>query len=121
MNRKPNSDNRTANVMQVIPKTADFLLWLIPKINKFPRSQRFVLGDRIEGLFLDILELLIEANYSHSKIELLNRANLKLEKGRYLIRVARELHYFNLKAYEFSSRSVNEIGKMIGGWRRVSR
>jgi hypothetical protein len=26
-----------------------FLLWLIPTIDKFPRSQKFVLGDRIEA------------------------------------------------------------------------
>ncbi len=109
------------SVMQVIPRTTDFILWLIQKINKFPRSQKFVLGDRIETLFLEILELLIEANYLHDKIGLLNQANLKLEKGRYLIRIAKDLHYVNLKAYEFSSRSVNEIGKMIGGWRKGVR
>ena len=114
-NRKP------SNIMQVIPKTTDFILWLTQKINKFPRSQRFVLGDRIEVLFLDILELLIEANYSHNKIELLNQANLKLEKGRYLIRIAKDLHFLNINAYEFSSRSVNEIGRMIGSWKKVSR
>lgn len=120
-NRIPSREPRIANVMQVIPKVGDFLLWLIQKINRFPRSQKFVLGDRIETLFLDILDLLIEANYSRDKRDLLNRANLKLEKGRYLIRIAKDLHYFNLKAYEFSSRSINEIGKMIGGWKKASR
>jgi hypothetical protein len=111
-------NEKITNVMQVIPKTTDFILWLIQKINKFPRSQKFVLGDRIETLFLEILELLIEANYSHDKIGFLNEANLKLEKARYLVRIAKELHYLNINAYEFSSRSINEIGKMIGGWRR---
>ena len=112
---------REQSVMQVIPKTVDFILWLVQKIDKFPRRQKFVLGDRIETLFFDVLDLLIEANYSRDKIELLNRANLKLEKGRYLIRIAKDLFFLDIKAYEFSSRSVNEIGKMIGGWRRASR
>lgn len=111
-------DEKITDVMQVIPKTTDFILWMVQKINKFPRSQKFVLGDRIETLFLEILELLIEANYSRDKIGFLNEANLKLEKGRYLMRIAKDLHYFNLRAYEFSSRSINEIGKMIGGWRK---
>jgi len=112
---------REQSVMQVIPKTVDFILWLIQKIDKLPRRQKFILGDRIETLFLDVLDLLIEANYSRDKIELLNRANLKMEKGRYLIRIAKDLHFLDIKAYEFSSRSVNEIGKMIGGWRKASR
>ena len=36
-----------------------FLLWLVPTVEKFPRSQKFLLGDRIQGTTLD--ELLIEA------------------------------------------------------------
>ena len=32
----------------VLEKTSQFVRWLIPTLDKFPRSQRFVLGDRIE-------------------------------------------------------------------------
>ena len=28
--------------------TYQFLLWLVPTLDKFPRNQKFVLGDRIE-------------------------------------------------------------------------
>ena len=28
--------------------TYQFLLWLVPTLDKFPRQQKFVLGDRIE-------------------------------------------------------------------------
>jgi hypothetical protein len=89
---------------------------MIQKIDKFPRSQRFVLGDRLENLLLDILDLLIEANYSQDKVPILRAVNLKLEKGRYLIRIAKELRLININGYEFSARSVNEIGRMVGGW-----
>jgi hypothetical protein len=33
-----------------------FMLWLMPKVEKFPRSQKFLLGDRLQGAALDILE-----------------------------------------------------------------
>ncbi|MFA5780467.1 MAG: diversity-generating retroelement protein Avd [Elusimicrobiota bacterium] len=102
--------------VQIIPKTYDFILWIIEKINKFPRSQKFVLGDRIEHYLLDILDMLIEAQYSKEKVAILRLANLKLEKIRYLIRISKDLRYIDLKAYEFSASSVNEIGKMLGGW-----
>ena len=36
-----------------------FLLWLIPAVEKFPRSQKFLLGDRIQNTALDVLERLI--------------------------------------------------------------
>ena len=31
------------------------LLWLIPTVEKFPRKQKFVLGDRIENTALELL------------------------------------------------------------------
>jgi hypothetical protein len=38
-----------------------FLVWLVPTVEKFPRSQKFLLGDRIQATALDVLERLIEA------------------------------------------------------------
>ena len=37
-----------------------FLMWLVPAIEKFPRTQKFLLGDRIQTTSLDVLECLIE-------------------------------------------------------------
>ena len=45
----------------VVVKVYDLILWLLNQIPKFPRSYRFVLGDRIESL---ILELLIEVSWA---------------------------------------------------------
>ena len=38
-----------------------FLMWLVPAVEKFPRTQKFLLGDRIQTTALDVLECLIEA------------------------------------------------------------
>jgi hypothetical protein len=32
-----------------LERTYQFFLWLVPTLDKFPRSQRFPLGDRIEA------------------------------------------------------------------------
>jgi hypothetical protein len=68
-----------------------FLLWLIPTLEKFPRGQRFLLGDRIENAALDTLDLLIQATYSRDRQALLHRANLGLERLRVLSRLAHDL------------------------------
>ena len=70
--------------IDAITKLYDYILWIIPKLERFPRSQKFILADRIETLMLDILDLLIEAAYTRNKRALLRSANLKLEKLRYL-------------------------------------
>jgi hypothetical protein len=33
----------------ILTKLQDLLLYLMPQLNKFPRDQKFVLGDRIAG------------------------------------------------------------------------
>jgi hypothetical protein len=35
-----------ADVMQVVPKTHDLILWIVPRLKEFPRDQRLLLGDR---------------------------------------------------------------------------
>ena len=35
-----------------------FIVWLVPAVEKFPRSQKFLLGDRIQSTALDVLERL---------------------------------------------------------------
>ena len=47
----------------VVEKTYQFVAWLIPTLEKFPRSQKILLGDRIQATALDVLEQLIEATY----------------------------------------------------------
>ena len=59
-----------------------FVQWLVPTLEKFPRSQKFLLGDRLQQTALDILERLIEATYSRQRRELLITANTGLQKLR---------------------------------------
>ena len=85
--------------VDAITKLYDFLLWIIPKLEKFPRSQKFLIADRIETALLDVLDLLIKAAYSKKKSTLLRSANLKLERLRYLIRLSKDLKFLFLKNY----------------------
>jgi hypothetical protein len=45
-----------------------FLAWLIPAVEKVPKSYKFTLGDRIQALALDVLEALIEATYTRDRM-----------------------------------------------------
>lgn len=50
--------------VDAITKLYDFLFWIVPKLEKFPRSKKLIIADRIEAVLLDVLDLLIEAAYS---------------------------------------------------------
>jgi len=90
----------------------------IPVLNKFPRSQKFVLGDRIQNQLSELLEIYIEAYYlsKHQKIPLLKQANIKLEILRHYFRLAYDLGLYKSTIYQSFAEKLHEIGKMTGGW-----
>ncbi len=74
----------------VITKTYDLILWSCQHTSRFPRSHRFVLGERIERGLYDLLEGLIRAKYAQ-RAELLGEVNLRLEVLRFQMRLAKDL------------------------------
>ncbi len=108
--------------MQELPTVVNdhysFLRWLMQRVEKYPRGYRFTLGDRSVELALEILERLIEAVYTRARSEPLLAANLGLEKLRFMVRLAKDEQCISVKQYEFASKSINDIGKQIGGWRK---
>jgi hypothetical protein len=106
--------------MQTVPvvleKHYQLILWLLPRMAEFPKDQRFLLADRIQGILLDVLERLIEAVYRRDKVPILRQANLGLEKARFLMRLAKDRKYISVSRHAFFCKSADEIGLMIGGW-----
>ena len=112
------SNERLGDVMEieVITRMYDLLLWLLPHIEKFPRSHKFTIGDRIENSTLDVFDLLLEAKYASQKADILRKANLKLEQLRFLMRLSKDLGMLSVKSHLHGCRLLNEVGKQVGGW-----
>ena len=98
-----------------------FIVWLVPTLERFPRSQKFFLGDRIQSVALDVLEALIEATYTRQRRDHLARANLGIEKLRFLCRLAGELRHLDRRRYEYAARCLDETGRKIGAWIKAHR
>jgi len=107
------SDMRELIVYQ---KHYDFTLYAYPIINRFPKSQRFVLGQQIETSMVQLGLLIIQANKLKQKRGKLYECDVELEKLRYLVRLAKDLGFLTLKKYEIFCQKMDEIGKLLGGW-----
>jgi hypothetical protein len=70
------SEAASRQVSPALERAYQFLAWLIPTLDKFPRRQKFLLGDRIESTALDVLEGLVEATYTRNRARLLEAVNL---------------------------------------------
>jgi len=95
------------------------IAWLMQTVERFPRSQKFLLGDRIHNTAMDVLEALIEATYTRDRRGHLARANLGLEKLRFFLRLAFEQRYLDARRYEHAARSIDDVGRLIGGWAKA--
>lgn len=101
---------------QIIAKTYDFLMYLIPVVSGFSRPNRYLLGERLERTGLEVLELLLEAVFTSDKSLILKKANLKIEQARFYVRLCKDLRLMGLKQYEVVSGKLNEMGIQLGGW-----
>lgn len=97
-----------------------FILWLSPVVEKFPKTHKFTLGDRMQNLALDVLESLIEATYTRDRARHLHHTNLGIEKLRILSRLAMDLRLLDTKRYEFVARTLNETGRFVGAWLKAN-
>ena len=93
----------------------------MPTPERFPRNQKFLLGDRIQHTALDVLERLIEATYTRRRGSHPTLANVGLEKLRFLCRLAHDLRYLDARRYEHAARSLNETGRRVGAWTKAHR
>lgn len=106
------------NESPLFTHTYDFLLWLIPQVQKFPRAHRFGVAERIQRLALDFQDAIVAAGKSRYKnrSEKLFQADIYLEQLRLWMRFARDNSLITLRQYEHAARSMSEIGRLLGSW-----
>ena len=115
-NARTDGAQRTGPALEAMYR---FVLWLVPTVERFPRSQKFLLGDRLQATALDVLERLVEATYTRARGSHLAAANLGVEKLRFLCRLAKDLRHLDTKRYTYAARALDETGRLIGGWRKA--
>ncbi len=86
----------------------------------FPKIERFGIGNRIEQSFLDVLELTFASVYlvSEQKILFLSKTISKLDNLKFFMQLAWESKLVPNEKYIKVSLDLDEIGKMLGGWRK---
>ena len=97
-------------------KAYDLAKEVLPRVAKFPRDYKFTLGDRIIGNTLETLESLLQASYAKEKTGHLAKADVHLERVRFLLRLSCDLGPLSQQGYEHVMGLITELGKQIGGW-----
>ena len=110
--------SRASTDLLVVTKAYDLVRELMERVDRYPRSHKLLLGDRTLTTAYDLFDLLLEAKYSRDKVALLDRANFILERLRFQIRLAHDSRLLNAPALGLLARQMDEVGRLLGGWRR---
>ena len=107
----------------IFTQSYDLLNWLLPQCEHFPKTQRFVVTQRLQGAALDFQEAIFEANARSGlqRLQHLQAADAHLNKLRLYLRLARQWGWLGSGQYEHVSRMVAGIGKLLGGWIKQTR
>ena len=89
-------------------------------VGDFPKLYRYSLGSKIEDSFLDMLEYIFSSIYlpPEQKIVTLGRAIAKLNAVQFFLQIAWENKCVQSKQYALLSEQLEEVGKMLGGWKK---
>ena len=109
--------------LTVYQKHYDLILYAIPVINRFPKSQRYVLGQQAMNTLVDIAKLIIQANRQRGKNRLrtLWVVDQRLEEFRLLIRLAKDRHMLAGWQYGLMAEMAAEVGRLLGDWIKQTR
>lgn len=115
------TETKEIQLPPIIEHYFDVCVWVVRKVGKFPKDQRFILGGRIENHTVGILEQLIEASLQRAgeyKLNLLRKINVALEQLRFLLRLACKLNVLSIRSLHYAVKLLANIGNMLGAWIR---
>ncbi len=108
------------NDLPILQKiTQVYKLWhaYLPHI---PRLTRYSLAEKINLLFIELIELIIIATYTSrdQKISTIEKASIKLDLLKHFLQIIWELKAIDSKKLAELSTPLIETGKMLGGWKK---
>jgi len=108
----------TRSAPPVLHDCYDLSLALYRLVPTFPKAQRFVLGQRIERVSLDLLFHVDAARDPDDREGALQSASRSLDQLRLLVRMATDLGFVPVATHEALVTRFEAIGRQVGGWLR---
>lgn len=89
-------------------------------IQHLPKKSRFTLGAKIDSTFIEVIELIFIAGSQtrNEKLPYLQRAVSKFDLLKLFFQISWEIKALDNNKYILISGSLNEIGRMLGGWHK---
>ena len=105
--------------MLVRAKTS-YKLWH-KHLESVSKIDRHTLGIKIDGIFLSLLETIFRATFAYDKFEKLSLVSTAIAKNdllKFFLQIGWEHKTINHKVYSDLILGLDEVGRMLGGWKK---
>ncbi len=89
-------------------------------LKSFPQKDRYILGQKIENLALETLQLVVLAGITakEKKLPYLEKSIALIDLIKIMLRLAKDINILDSHKYLELENRLQEIGRMLGGWRK---
>ena len=103
----------------IFARCNDLTLWVLQATVRYPRHYRAALGKATQEAVLRLQRELVAAARRREKRQALQAADEALAEVRLLLRQGHALALLTIGQYEHVVRLVDEVGRLLGGWRKA--
>jgi hypothetical protein len=105
--------------LKIFQKAYDFLIWTKSAVQRFAKVHKYSLGVQLENETIELIRQITRTNFKRGdKSEFIDECFVRYEIVKVLIRLSMDYKLLTIKQYEFASNELDEIGRLLGGWRR---
>ena len=105
--------------LKIFQKVYDFLIWTKSAVQRFAKVHKYSLGVQLENETIELIRQITRTNFKRgNKSELIDECFVRYEMIKVLIRLSADYKLLTMRQYEFASNELDEIGRLLGGWRR---
>ncbi len=107
-----------AKLLPVLEKSKQSYLFWYQYYNVLPKTHRYSLGEKIDKLFIDVIEAIVTASFLGplEKLPYIRLAVRKLDTLKIFLMILWETKSLDTKKYITLSEKLDEVGRNLGGW-----
>ena len=92
-------------------------------MSKYPKTERYTLGEILKIKTLELIDGIWQARAMplEQRLLILEELQRTLDLQKLMVRLVYDLGIYQQKGYIYRQKLLQEMGKMLGGWRRKTR
>ncbi len=107
----------TRKELTLIPKTENYIKYMLNVIVKLPRTEKFNIGNEYKNMMYKMLEevMMLGKVVTEEKMNYINKIDARINVQRVFLRIMQDNKWIDEKKFLYSMSLLDELGRIVGG------